>query len=287
MKDPNKLASIPVPSKKSGYRMYYENAQNPGQALAVSLSAMFSDARRELDGFAIRNMFGSANRVMSRGAHRAETLTDVATRADDVIQTIEETTCQDKARVRLQKLFAPQLLFMPVLFKYPAFDPVAAKHRAELMDGTYGEIVNYASELKDELHTFSKKSSERKSIIGAMGELAALGIGNRPQTHKSCYLPSLYQSDMKGVDLDFLGYRDAEPVARYTGIQIKSYWTGPETYNSQPGRCLLDSNTLGLAKHCFPFYLKNNYHSSIKAMELEVDGEGDLPLGPQAIKPSG
>lgn len=277
-----KRAGITEPAKYSPYRHYFDRSQHPAESLSIALSARFHTHRERLHTHlreTSKHTSVTPDMVMDVGEQRSIDLTRCATRADEIMGTISGASYQNKSRVRMHTIFSSPLLFLPLLFKFSPDNAAASNYRRQLIDGVYTDVAEYAAFLLNTINDERSKSRHIGRVIGALGEVVALGVGNRAQSAERCYLPSLHLSDMQGIDIDYLGYAEAAPSAHYTGIQVKAYNVGLETKQNQPpGTCILDSYGLSLAEYCPPFH-KGRKYLSAQAMALEVNGEGDTPLG--------
>lgn len=279
---PLERAGLTEPAKSSPYRQYFDDARHPADALSVSLSALFHAHRKRLDNqlqAKSRYVPITPDMVIDIGSNRSRDLSWRARCADDVMDTICDANYQNKTRVRMHNIFSAQLLFLPLLFQFPADNVAAADHRERLVEGIYGKVTEYTSFLLNKLAEEDGSGEHTRNIIGALGEVVALGIGNRAQSAQRCFLPALHLADMQGIDIDHLAYSEETTTVRYTGIQVKAYNVAiEEKLDQPPGTCILDSFDLSFSKNCPPFH-KRKQRLSAHAMALDANGGGATPLG--------
>lgn len=268
---------LKIPSANSPYGLLLAQANSDTEVAAIALASAFQNAR---DGV-MRSQYSRTPDALVRGAaYSCDQLTDCSQAVKTMVENDADARVSMRAAISVQAMLIEPILVLPALFRYSRRDSAAMYQRRRVVDGMYGQIADYASTMlqEHEQNTANKEQRERTRVLGT---LSFLGLANRLEQGEFCALPALYREERLGWNIECYNYLKSEIHSVLTRVQACTSRQRPHTAPQHVLRVYGDE--FGWLRKSGPWYTQQAF-ATIRAMELELDGQGDTYCGKVGAK---
>lgn len=263
---------LKIPSANSPYGLLVAEASSDTDVARIALASAFQTARDDL----IRSQYSRPPDALMRvAAYSRDRLLESSQAVKTMVDHDADAPISTRAAVALQTMLVEPMLVLPVLFRYPRRDSASMYYRRRVVDGMYGQIVEYAGDLLDE-HEQRATDKHQRERSHVLGQLAFLGLGNRSEQGEFCALPALYREERLGWNIECYNYLKSEPRGVFTRVQVRASSQKPHT--APPHILRIYGNDFGWQRKSGPWYTDQAF-ATIRAMELELNGQGDASCG--------